>query len=363
MYNISLRLKTLLFPLLLVAAFALFSQQANAAGSNPTCSLYTIHNGAISITQSEDTIKVKKNEIVGLLWNGVNASTAVDSDNNTVALLGFKILTPTRDVSYAYTFSLGSQKVTCRINIELISGSLSTSQKIKSGEKITFSGRAEGVEKVIAVVYPQGSTTALYTTKSLPVKNNKFSFKMPKALPDGNYTIAITTSGVSPIVLATSTVAVGVIVQKNDTTLIVQTVPLLSGGVVKLGRGVATMYLQVINIGSNPANLTGFSFGEIGSAPAASVVGVTITDELGLSNGSVGNMLSGSPFVGSTVNVPLLASLAPRESRLFTVRAVIAPTGIQYLGTQLTMVLSGISGNARVQSALPLSGVTWTIAQ
>lgn len=363
MYNISLNLNILLFPLLLVAAFTLFSQQAQAAGSDPVCSLYTIHNGAISITQSEATIKVQKNEIVGLLWNGVNAATAVDSDNNTVALLGFKILTPTRDATYAYTFNDGNKKVTCRVNLEIISGSLAINEKVKSGEKILLSGRAEGVEKVVVVVYPVGSATASYTTKSLVVKNNKFSFKMPKALPDGAYRIALHTTASTTVVLATSTVVIGKAAPATLTTLVVQKVPLLSGGTVKVGSGVAVAYLQVINVGSAPARINSFSFGQIGNAPAAIMAGVSITDELGVARGSAGNMLSGTPFVGTTVTVPVVAVLAPKESRLFTVRAVVASTAAASIGQTISLALLSLSADARIGSTLPLYSVTWTVGQ
>lgn len=334
-----------------------------AASTDPACTLYYINNDVIANTLSSVSIQVAKNDFVGLIWNGTNASEAVDRDNKTIQSLGAQIVIPLRDEVYSYTFSQGTKSVTCSIKLEVISGTLSTKATAKSGEKLTLSGKTADVKKVVVVVYPAGSTTTIYTTKSLDVKNGKFSIKMPKTLADGAYKIVLKTADIVPVVLASSNVMVGKAQPIVQTNLIIKTVPLLAGGVAKLGAGVAVAYLQVINVGIAPANVTGFTFAQTGSAQPFAIVGFSMTDETGLARGAVGNMISGTPLINNTVTIPLLTTLAPKESRLFTARAVVAPTGAAYVGSTMSFALIAVSGDIKVQSVLPLSSVIWTVGQ
>jgi hypothetical protein len=358
-----LRLLKLSILLLAVGLFFGLTLTTQAASPEPACSLYYFHQGTFLETKTKASIQVVKNEFVGLLWNGTNVSTGIDGNNKTILPLGFEIVKPTRDGTYAYTFSQGNEQVVCSLSIDVIAGSLSTKSTAKSGERITLAGTAEGVKRVAVVVYPLGSTKSVYTTKSLAVKNEKYSFRMPKALKDGTYRLELQTTDRVPQLLATSTITVGKASPVALTTLVVQKIPLLAGGTVKAGSGVAVAYLQVINVGAVPAKLTGFLLGQVGSAPASVIAGVSITDELGTARGSVGNMISDTPFVGTNVSVPLSTTLAPKESRLFTVRAVVASTATANVGQTVSLALLGLTADAHIQSTLPLYGVTWTIGR
>ncbi|MBY0538020.1 hypothetical protein K2P47_01325 [Patescibacteria group bacterium] len=363
MKKISTAALTLVLPLLALSAFLVGVPQTEAATTDPACTLYIIHNNQVSETKSQINIQVAKNDFVGLIWYGMNVTSAVDTDAKTVPTLGAQIILPTRDKSYSYTFSNGVKNVTCNIDIEVISGSVSTKSTAKSDEKFTLTGKVEGATKAVIAFYAPGATTPIYTTKAVTLKREKFSFKMPKALVDDTYHIVLQTTDAKPIVLATSTITVGKPKPVAQTTLVVQTVPLLSGGVVKVGRGVAVAYLQVINVGTTPAQLTDFTFGQVGTAPTTAIVGVSINDELGLSKGSVGNMVSGTPFTGNKVVIPVPVTLAAKESRLFTVRAVVGANATANIGQTMLLSLQSITGNAKIQSSLPVNGVTWTIGQ
>jgi hypothetical protein len=361
MKKFSLSILTAMLPIVVMGAFLTGAQQSEAATVEPACSLYVIHNGAVTETKSHASIQVAKNEFIGLIWNGVNANTVVDRDAKIVPSLGAQIIVPIRNESYSYTFGNGSQSVTCRLDIDVVTGSVSNKSTVKSNEKFTLTGKVEGVKKAVIAFYTPGATVPSYTTKLLTIKSEKFSFKMSKALLDDTYRIVLQTNDAKPIVLGTSTITVGKPKPVPLTTLVVQAVPLLSGGVVKAGRGVAVAYLQVINIGTNPAQLSSFTFGQVGTAPTTAIVGVSINDELGLSKGSVGNMVSGTPFVGSRVIVPVPVTLAAKESRLFTVRAVLGTNATANIGQTMSLSLQSITGNATVQSIMPVNGVTWTI--
>lgn len=361
--KLSLLSRLFAFVCLVCVVWFASAQTTLAVTGEPVCSLYYFHNGLVEETKSQARIQVSKNDIVGLLWNARNTSAAIDGNSKKIDSLGSQIITPTRNVSYTYTFSQGSQKVTCGIEIEVVSASITTKSTVKSGVKIILEGKVEGVNKVMVKIFPAGTTTPAYSTKSLTVKNEKFSFRIPKSLPDGNYRIVVQTNAQIPLVLATSTIVVGKAVPVALTTLVIQKIPLLAGGTAKVGSGVAAAYLQVINVGMNPANITGFTFGQYGTAPASVMTGVSITDELGTARGAVGNMISGTPFVGSQIFIPLVTTLAPQESRLFTVRAVVSATALGNVGQTISLALLGLGADARVQSTLPLTSVVWTIGR
>jgi hypothetical protein len=361
MKQFSLAVRVLLIPLLLGGAFVMSVPTAKAAVLDPGCTLYILHNGQVAETKSNTNIQVAKNDFIGVIWNGTNVTTGYDRDNKVIKTLGAQIIVPTRDESYTYTFSNGVTNISCSVDIKVLSGTVSNKSTVKSNERFTLTGRVEGVKKAVIAFYEPGAITPEYTTKPLTLKSGKFTFKMPKALDDGIYRIELQTTDAKPIVLATSTVTVGKPKPVPATTIVVQTIPLLSGGVVKPGRGVAVSYLQVINVGTTTAQITDFNFTQIGSAPVSTIVGVTITDELGLANGSVGNMLTGTPFVGTKVTVPIAVTLAAKESRLFTVRAVMGPNAVANVGQTMTLSLQSLSGNIKIQSAMPVNGVTWTI--
>ncbi len=349
--------------LCIFSTFALFAQPASAATDKPTCSLSITQNGITTKTKSKDKITVLKNTPITIAWSSKNATKAIDGGKDTVATSGNATVIPVAKTKYAYTFSQGSKKVTCSVEVSIISGTITTKTVAKKGEKINLTGKVVGVKKVVVVVFADGTTTPAYTTKSLSVKNKKYSFKIPKALADGNYRIVLQTTGATPVVLATSTLAVGKVAPVAQTALVVKTIPLLSGGLAKVGSGVAVAYVQVINVGNKPANLTGFTFAQNGTAPVSAISGLSITDEAGLARGSIGNMISGSPFTSSSITIPVVTTLVAKESRLFTVRAGVRPTAVMNIGQTMVLSLQGVTGDAKVQSALPLGGVTWTIVQ
>lgn len=349
--------------LCLFASFASFAVPAEAATAKPTCTLAFSYDGKTGQTKYDEEISILKNTPITLVWSSKNATKAIDGDRNTVATSGTATVTPAVKSEYAYTFSQGSKKVTCSVEVSIISGTITTKTVAKNGEKINLTGKVTGVKKVAVVVYAEGTTTPAYTTKALSVKNKKYSFKMPKALPDGNYRIVLQTTGTAPVVLASSTLAVGKVQPLAQSHLVVKTIPLLVGGTAKVGSSVAVSYIQVINVGTKPANLTGFTFAQNGTAPVVAIAGMTIKDESGLIQGSVGTMVTGTPFVGTSAAIPVTATLAPKESRLFTARAVVSPTAVANVGQTMSLSLQAITGDAKVQSSLPLAGVTWTIVQ
>ena len=224
--------------------------------------------------------------------------------------------------------------------------------------------RHRGVSSITLNITPLGTTTPLYMSDSIRVRKGKWSERVTTTLPDGSYQVAIMGENKqNSLTIATSTLQIGSapIASQFSPTVVVVPVPLLIGGVARPGASVAVAYLQIINIGNATATLTGLTLNQTGTAPLAAVVGLTAVTDNGVARGSVGNMLTGTPFVGTSTFVPLTVILAPREMRLVTIKAVMSPVLSPYLGTTLTLRVAGVSGNLKSQAAWPLFGTVWTM--
>jgi hypothetical protein len=336
---------------------------ANVPSADPSCSLYYFHDNSFLETKSLAELSIVKNNFVGLLWNGTNIIDASDIQGKKISALGFEIIKPTKDVTYSYTFYRGSQKVTCSLSITVLSGDFSVKDTYKSGEKITVAGNVIGTNKVIVDFNSTSKNSPVYTTKTIIAKNEKFKLKMPKVLPDGKYMMVLKTADTAATVIATSSVTVGKVKVAPASSLVVQNVPLLSGGTVKAGNELPIAYLQIINIGENPATINGLSFRQVGNASVSTIAKLSITDQYDTLNGFVGSGTSVSPFLGDTAKVPTQITLASKESRLFTVRAVVSANAATNMGRSISLALLSLESNSTITSALPIYNPLWTIIQ
>lgn len=151
-------------------------------------------------------------------------------------------------------------------------------------------------------------------------------------------------------------------VLSGEATLVVSSVPLLSGGVVKAGKSVPVSYLQIINTGGNTATLTGFTVRQNGSASVQSVIGFTTIDDKGGSQSSTGGVEGSTPFKDGVAFVPTQVIFAPGQMKLFTIRAVLSSNISSYVGTDLKINVASITTTAKIEGVFPITGTTWTIA-
>lgn len=198
------------------------------------------------------------------------------------------------------------------------------------------------------------TTTVQVSKKTTPVPIQP---PAPKVIPEP-----------SPIVVSpcqTVSVSTSTAYSVGTTTLAIQSVPLLVGGIVHAGESVPISYLQITNIGKECALLTGFWVKQNGSSPAESIVGLSTIDDNGGSRGLVGGTpgATTSPFQNGVAIAPTSALFAPGQMRLFTIKAIIASNVSQYAGTQLMIDVSSVVTTASVRGVFPIRGTTWTIAQ
>ncbi|MFM2330684.1 MAG: hypothetical protein RLZZ26_191 [Candidatus Parcubacteria bacterium] len=170
--------------------------------------------------------------------------------------------------------------------------------------------------------------------------------------------VTIPVSRTSPAV--STTTEVGTI---GTTTLAVESIPLLSGGVVHAGGLVPISYLQITNVGTAGAMLKGFWIKQDGSALPNAISGFSTVDDKGgsrgVSSGATGSalFLSGLAFASTT------AYFAPGQMRLFTIKTLVAPVVTDYVGTELKLEVVSIETTAEPQGNFPIQGTTWLIVQ
>lgn len=175
-----------------------------------------------------------------------------------------------------------------------------------------------------------------------------------QSIPQAGTSTVATSSTVTIII---PTVALG------TTTLAVQNVPLLSGGIAHGGETVPISYLEVTNIGTSSAQLSGFWIEQTGSASTNSIVGLSTVDDKGGSRGSAEAAEGSTLFQNGMAFAPTNALFAPGQLRLFTIKAILAPSVTAYIGTQLMINVASVQTTATVSGNFPIRGTTWTVQQ
>lgn len=156
----------------------------------------------------------------------------------------------------------------------------------------------------------------------------------------------------------TATLKVGNTVPEGPTTLSVQSVPLLSGGVALPGASVPVSYIQVRNTGTAGTLLKGLWVRERGTAPEASVASITTVDDKGV---TMNTLTNSSVFANGRAYATTNSYFVPGQLRLFTIRAQMAPSLSNYRGTQLRLEVDGIDTDASTTSRFPIAGTAWSI--
>jgi hypothetical protein len=335
-----------------------------ASTVHPGCTLTVTIDGVESPVRSGTKISIREGVLFTIAWVSHNADKGVDRNGKVIALAGSTTTVVTSNTNYLLRFSAGGYQSTCTLSTYVVSGSVTTALVASSSKPITIAGRARGLDTVSVSVTLFGTTTAA-SSKNVSVRHGVWTYVVPQKLADGLYYIAIssTKSGITTLV-ATSTLNIGnvpVVSVPVPTTIVVVPVPLLIGGVAHPGATIAVAYLQIINIGLATTTIQTVSLTQSGTAPVASLVGLTAISDNGVAKGSVGTMVGGTPFIGSNATIPLGLVLAPQEMRLVTIKAIITTNVLPYLGTKIMLLVSGVGTNARIQSTLPLFGTVWTL--
>jgi hypothetical protein len=149
----------------------------------------------------------------------------------------------------------------------------------------------------------------------------------------------------------------------GSTTLAVGSIPLLSGGFVTAGEAVPISYLEITNVGTSSARLTGFWIIQNGTASSEVVVGLSTVDDKGGSRGFVAGTATSTLFKNGYAFAPTDAYFEPGQLRLFTIKATLAPNISESVGKTLMIDVSGVEASATLHASFPIRGTTWTISK
>ncbi len=202
--------------------------------------------------------------------------------------------------------------------------------------------------------------------KSVKVSKGDWKLRLTKTLKNGTYKVTILDGSSSKAkTLATNTLTIGTKTSSSSTKsngiISVSSLPLLAGGTASQGASVPVAYLKVQNASSAAVNLEGFTFKQNGSASGANVIGFSTSDDKGGSRTTIGGLESTKQFKNGSAFVPLVASIAPNQVRIFTIKAIMSTNAGTDLGKQLFLDVTGIQANGGVKAKLPILGAAWTL--
>ncbi|HUQ30401.1 MAG TPA: hypothetical protein VM103_02675 [Candidatus Paceibacterota bacterium] len=240
----------------------------------------------------------------------------------------------------------------------------------------TISGTSADSKALKIVIREMGTEKIIYTGTDIRITKGAWHARITKNLLNGLYAVEVAPAkDAKPETTLRGVLAIGIMappvapplalipVQPTaSTTLVISSVPLLFGGVARIGTAAPVAYLQVTNVGKAPALVNGFWIKQNGSAPTQSIIGLSTVDDQGGSRGSVGGMEGSVLFKDGQAFAPTAATLAPGQMRLFTIKALLTNSAYAALGT-LAIDVVGIDSTASAKAVFPIRGTTWTLSR
>ncbi|HYF29073.1 MAG TPA: Ig-like domain-containing protein [Candidatus Paceibacterota bacterium] len=226
----------------------------------------------------------------------------------------------------------------------------------------SITGEAEGTKSVRVVVRSEAGK--IVYKKDARVRDGEWTVRISKRLKAGEYDLAVyagKSTRRDALDEGTLTIEGKKSTKKekasksgsSDGILTVSSVPLLTGGTARLNASVPVAYVKITNQGTEEVALEGMTLQQTGTAAVSAISTFSTSDDKGGSRATVN-----AAFKGKSAFVPLAATVAPGQMRIFTVKAGVAPTAP--LGSTLKLDVTDVTTDARVYGA-PLRGTTWTI--
>ena len=371
MNHITRSLGTIVLPALLTVLITFHN--TTLAASQPSCSL------EVETPQGEIDVLNKGEEIV-LIEEGGKVTIAWESSRSDEAFLngdeidtdGEEEYSPQEDTTYTYRFENGNRSVECEVTAQVVDGDFDEGTLHTTASRTTIKGTVEGTKTVQLIISKEEGGKPLFKSKSLRVKDGKWSSRITKQLTEGEYVVMLLGDKKAKLnVIATDTFTIGDEfkdegpegdeTESSDTTLVIESIPLLNGGKTGVNMNVPISYFQAINIGTNIGTVEKVAVRHTGTAPTSAIVGFTITDDQSLTNVAYIPKDPKTLFKNGVATIPVDAAIGGRQMRLFTVRALLSPTAFAYYGKQFQLSIVEVDMNAKQRATLPLPGVWWTI--
>lgn len=364
--NLILQLKSKkLWSVLALLTILTIPSSTKAAELTPVCVLWTQTSSGSVVAVGESEVMLNKGEDITMYWFSANATKAENSGGDTIPVSGKTMKSPTKKTTYTYTFSRGLKDVECSVVVHPVEVSVTKSTLTTLSTKPTISGTAKYTNTVSFELFKAGVKKPVYESETIKVVDGDWKHKVTETLPKGSYSLVLYgTDGLKLNTVSKQTLTIGstAVVDTGASTVVVESIPLLNGGVAKKNQTVTLSYLQVLNVGLQPVTITGIKVKQTGSASTDAVVTLFAVDDTELHKGQVGN-IGTSPFKSSEALIPITLIIKPKETRLFTLKALLGSNLSNETGETLKMVVSGVESRSSVKGTFPIKGVTWTIAQ
>ena len=242
------------------------------------------------------------------------------------------------------------------------SGSFDEEAFASVSTKPSLTGEADDTRYVRVVVRTEAGKSVF--KKDVRVKaDGEWKTKVTKRLKKGDYEVFLYAGKTSKrsALLDEATLTVGDTSGSSagvgkGTTLSASMLPLLFGGTTRAGASVPVAYVKIVNTSSKESAIEGITLVQNGSAPVSVVTSFSTNDDKGGSRSTVN-----ASWKGNTTFVPLSATFAPGQMRIFTVKATMGTDAMLNIGKQLALNVSGIGTGAELPKVFPIRGTTWTL--
>ena len=347
------------------ATLAVLPATTHAADVGPVCIMLLKTNAGTIVGPGNSEVMLNKGDDLRIFWFSANAIAAENKSGDSVSLTGSTVKSPIKKTTYSYTFTKGTKEVTCSVTAHPTEGHITASTLSTRATTPTISGTVTGTKTVSLEIFKDGSKTSVYKSGNVKVVDGAWKHKVTKTLSKGSYDLVFSGSGalkLNTISRRTLTIGTAASSDTNASTIVVQPIPLLVGGVAKRNQTVGMSYLQVLNVGRESVTITGIRVKQTGSASTATVLNLMAIDDTELAKGQVGK-IGTSPFKSGEALIPITLTLKSKETRLFTLKATLADDISDEIGNTLKLVVSGVNSRSNVKGTFPIKGVTWTIGK
>jgi len=347
-----------------VMALSFIPFSASAASSKLTCELSVTTSYGEAEFSGKEEVLVQKDDEVTIAWTSKNATKVVDQDKEELDLNDSITVTPDEDETYSFRFTDKSKKADCAVSLIVVDASIDEDTLETDSAKPTISCEASGTKSVRLEIKDEDGKV-VFKSKTIRTKRGEWDARVTKTLKDGSYDVTLFGDKSAEInAIATGTLIVGEgdssssSSSKKGGTLSVSSLPLLSGGNAANGASVPVAYIKVSNPSNEVAFIDGFTLKQNGSANTNAVFSVSTNDD---KSGSRFTTSGAGLFKNGSVYVPLPATVAPGQVRIFTIKANLASNSSMYAGQTLMLDVASITSGAKVTSAFPIQGTTWTL--
>ncbi|HEX8591179.1 MAG TPA: hypothetical protein VF696_00275 [Candidatus Paceibacterota bacterium] len=342
-------------------AMSLAPFMAQAASKTPSCTLTVTTESSTTKITKEGSVTVAEDEEIEIDWEAKNATSATYEGKRAVNS-GTATIVVKKSADYTFVAKNGNKKVTCEVTVNVAEASIDSKSLSKGSEKPTITGTADGLKKVSVAIYKEGANKPVFEKKSISVKNDKWSVKVSKNLPKGDYEVRLYAYK-STDVLDEEELTVGSTKRSSDDkdedddstaksegVLSVGMIPLGMGGSAQIGKPFSATLVEIRNRGTEEVKITGFGVRQTGTASMGAITMLSTVDNKGVATAA-----RAASFKSNIATAPVDAVIPPGGVMLFTVKATVGPGAV--VGSTVVLDLISIQSNAKsVSGTFPIRG-------